>query len=88
MFIIGAIIVFVITITAIHWQYKYTRTGQTWKTIAIATAYTLFSFLFYENHKLVFVATFFYVSISFWCMVVVAASNNKLWALESEDPYL
>lgn len=77
-----------ITIAALHWQFKFSQSGQTFKTILLAIPYTIFTFQFLENHKVVFIILFFYVTIAIWSMVFVSMSMSKRWGMEPEEtPY-
>mgnify|MGYP003502433974 CR=1 FL=1 len=88
MFILWVLVITGITITALHWQAKFSKSGQTSKAIFIAVPYTIFAFQFLENHKLVFIFLFFYVTIALWSMVFVSMAINKQWAMEpKEEPY-
>ena len=85
MFIIWILIIASITITVLHWQCKFTETGQTYKTIFIAIPYTIFAFQFIENHKVVFIFLFFYVTISLWSMAAASTAFSKHWSMEIKD---
>ena len=78
----------VITTIALHWQFKFGKTGQTFKSICIAVPYTILTFQFLENHKLLFIMMFFYVTLTLWIIVIVSMNVSKLWAMDpKEEPY-
>ena len=88
MFIFWVLVILFITITALHWQSKFGKTGQTFKAICIAVPFTIFTFQFLENHKLVFIILFVYVSNALWGMVIGSMAIKKQWAMEpKEEPY-
>jgi len=88
MFIFWTLLITGITITALHWQFKFSKTGQTFKAFLLAVPYTIFVFQFLENHKLVFVILFFYVTIALWSMVFASMAISKQWAMDpKEEPY-
>lgn len=80
MFILAVCVITLITIFTLHYQSHYTRRGKTSPAIITATLYTLFSFLFYENHKIAFIFMFFYVSVALWSMAVIAPAMSKRWS--------
>lgn len=87
MFIFWVLVITGITITALHWQSTFSKTGQTFKTISLAIPYTIFAFQFLENHKLVFIFLFFYVTVAMWSMVVASTAFSKQWSMDQEEPY-
>ena len=88
MFIFWFLAVTAITITALHWQFKFGKTGQQFKALCIAVPYTIFTFQFLENHKLVFIPLFFFVTLTLWIIVVVSITMSKSWAMDpKEEPY-
>ena len=88
MFIFWVLVILFITITALHWQSKFGKTGQTFKAICIAVPFTIFTFQFLENHKLVFIFLFFYITIALWSIVFASMAMSKQWAMDpKEEPY-
>lgn len=85
MFIFWILVITGITITALHWQSKFGKTGQTFKSIFLATLYTIFAFQFLEDHKLVFIFLFFYVTVSLWSMVFASMAFSKQWSMDPEE---
>ena len=76
----------IITTIALHFQYKFGKTGQTFKTICIAVPYTILMSQFYD-HKLLFL-TLFYVVITLWIIVIVSMTISKRWAMDpKKEPY-
>ena len=80
MFILIVCIIVLITIFTIHYQAHFTRRGKTKAAILTAVLYTSCTFLFYENHKIAFLITFFYVSVALWSMAVIAPTMSKRWS--------
>ena len=75
-----------ITTIALHFQYKFGKTGQTFKAICIAVPYTILMFQFYY-HKMLFL-TLFYVMMAMWIIVIVSLTISKRWAIDpKEEPY-
>ncbi len=87
MFIFWILVIVGITITALHWQFKFGKTGQPSKAICIAVPYTIFAFQFLPDHKLVFLFLFFYVSIALWSIVFASMAISKQWAMDPKEPY-
>ena len=88
MFILWVLVITGITITVLHWQFKFCKSGQTFKASIIAVPYSIFAFQFFENHKLVFIILFVYVSNALWGMVIGSMAIKKQWAMEpKEEPY-
>ena len=76
----------VITIIALHWQFKFGNTGQSFKAFCLAVPYTILTFQFYY-HKMLFL-TLFYVMMTMWIIVVVSLTISKQWAMDpKEEPY-
>ena len=76
----------VITIIALHWQFKFGKTGQSFKAFCLAVPYTILTFQFYY-HKMLFL-TLFYVMMTMWIIVVVSLTISKQWAMDpKEEPY-
>ena len=78
----------IITTIALHWLFKFGKTGQTIKALCIAVPYTILTFKILGVSKLLFIPMFFYVTISMWCIVIVSMSISKQWAMDpKEEPY-
>ena len=77
-----------LTISTLHWQFKFGKTGQTFKTICIATLYTVLMIPMFSYSKLLFTILFFYVTLALWMMVIVSIPITKHWAMDpKEEPY-
>lgn len=88
LFILLVLTVFVITLTAVHWQYKFCYSGESFKSFIVAVLFTFFAFQFRVDHKVLFIILFFYVTIAMWSMFVVSITIPKRWAkgsLEDRD---
>ena len=88
MFIFYTLAIVVITTTTLHWQFKFGKTGKTFKAFCLAVAYTIFTFQFLNDNKLLFIILFFYVTIALWCIVFASMTISKQWAMDpKEEPY-
>ena len=77
-----------ITTIALHFQFRFGKTGQTFKAFCIALSYSILSWQFY-SHKMLFL-TLCYVMLGMWSIVIVSTSISRLWAMdpkEEEEPY-